>query len=228
MSDTSEAGCPPEVLGLVPWYPDAGLSVEERRRVESHAAECPDCRRELEAMARGDADEPIAVPADTLFERVLAEIEVEDAERFAARREQPRPRRALAWLRDRELNLPGFGAPVALSRGLPVAASFLGLALFAGWLFSQPPGPADLEGPLVGRERPTVSLAPEIDVVFRDTATAAEIQTALEAVGGEVIAGPTAFGRYRVRLAPEADAAAAAKALVGDAEIARFAEPVGD
>ena len=37
-------GCPPDILELIPWYPEDGLSDAERGAVEAHAACCPECR----------------------------------------------------------------------------------------------------------------------------------------------------------------------------------------
>ena len=39
-----------------------------------------------------------------------------------------------------------------------------------------------------------------LDLVFADATTAAEIQTLLDEIGGEIVAGPSALGRYSVRL----------------------------
>jgi hypothetical protein len=39
-----------------------------------------------------------------------------------------------------------------------------------------------------------------LDVVFADTTTAAELHALLDEIGGEIVAGPTALGRYSVRV----------------------------
>ena len=80
-SREEESGCPPDVLAAISWYPD-DLSVEERGAVDAHAAECVDCRRELEARL-ADLDDEAAWPTpdpDTVFTRVLAHIELDEAE----------------------------------------------------------------------------------------------------------------------------------------------------
>ena len=43
--------CPADVLGWIPWYADGGLTERERGAVEAHAAECADCRAELDIVA---------------------------------------------------------------------------------------------------------------------------------------------------------------------------------
>jgi len=68
---------------------------------------------------------------------------------------------------------------------------------------------------------------PELEVVLRSDATASQLQTALRAIDAELVAGPTALGRYRVRLPAGADASAAATALrAPETGVASFAEPL--
>jgi hypothetical protein len=76
-------------------------------------------------------------------------------------------------------------------------------------------------------ETPTLATEqPVLDVVFRDDADARRIRAALRAVNGQIVAGPTELGRYRVRLGAGADARAAAHALAAEeAGVAVYAEP---
>ena len=63
-------------------------------------------------------------------------------------------------------------------------------------------------------------------MVFREDAKAEEIHSALRAVGGQIVAGPTQLGVYRVQLGTGADLTAAAQSLRGDElGVATFAEP---
>ena len=71
-----------------------------------------------------------------------------------------------------------------------------------------------------------IEMAPALDVVFADGAPAARITELLRALGGEIAAGPTPLGRYRVRLPAGSDAAAAARRLRSEgAGVVLLAEP---
>jgi hypothetical protein len=55
-----------------------------------------------------------------------------------------------------------------------------------------------------------------LDIVFADATTAAEIQTLLDEIDGEIVAGPSPLGRYSVRVASAAqDDAQLAELLMG-------------
>ena len=221
MADRKEGplGCPPEILAAIPWYPD-DLSREEREGIDSHAAECLDCRRELEARLADPeqaAEWPMPDPDETLT-RVLARIELGEADNLREWARAPRRTRAVRWLRESEVNVPGIARPVSLSRGLSAVASF-GAAVAAASLFfgagpdgSEPPAPTAIH-----RE------APRLDVVFRDDLTSAEMAGAIEGIRGEIVAGPTPRGRYQIELPLGSNPDSAAQALV-DAGVAVYAE----
>jgi hypothetical protein len=212
------ASCPADVLEAIPWYPD-GLTSAQRGGVEAHAAVCSDCRRELALVQGEPMERPLAAPeAERVWTRVLERIAHEDDAEVApwpaARAPQ---RRSRGWLR-------------AAARPLPLAAS-LALALGVGALG------ALVGSTLAGRDEPVylpatappaVSAAgPALDVVFRKSASAAEIEKSLHAIEGSLAAGPSALGVYRVALRPGADAAGAAAALRAEAGgVAILAEPV--
>lgn len=214
-----EQGCPPEVLAAIPWYPD-DLSREEREAVESHASECLDCRRELEARLADpdqDAEWPTPDPDET-FTRVLAHVELGEAESLQEWARAPRSARAVRWLRESEVRVPGVARPVSLWRGLRVAASF-GAAVAAASLFFGA-GPDGSKAPSTAIHEPT----PVIDVVFRSDLTSAEMAGALEGIHGEIVAGPSPRGRYRIELPPGTNPDSAAQAL-SDGGVAVYAEP---
>jgi hypothetical protein len=221
MSDRSEElGCPPEILAAIPWYPD-DLTREEGEAVESHASECLDCRREHEARLADpdqEAEWPMPDPDETLT-RVLARIELGEAEGLREWARAPRSARAVRWLRESEVRVPGVAQPVSVWRGLRVAASF-GAAVAAASLFlgAGPDGSEHPPPPALYHE------APQIDVVFRNDLTAAEMAGALEGIRGEIVAGPTRRGRYRIELAPGSSPESAAQALA-DGGFAVYAEP---
>jgi len=218
---SEELTCPPEVLAAIPWYPD-DLSREEREAVDSHASECIDCRRELEArLADPDQDAEWPTPdPDATFTRVLARIELGEAEELRDWARAPRRARAVRWLRESEVRVPGVARPVSLWRGLRVAASF-GAAVAAASLFFGA-GPDGSERP------PPAALhheAPHIDVVFRGDLTTAEMAGALEGIHGEIVSGPSRRGRYRIALPFGTSPESAAQAL-SEGGFAVYAEPV--
>jgi len=78
-SETKRARCPEAVLGWIPWYVDGGLSSREKGAVEAHAAECGECRTELDLVAGEPwALDGIELPdADRMFDEITARIDSE-------------------------------------------------------------------------------------------------------------------------------------------------------
>jgi anti-sigma factor RsiW len=203
---SARASCPPEVLGLLPWYPEGALGDAERGRVEAHAAACAACRREL-ALIEGSAEpETGTVPdRELLWARTLARIAQGDRSTAVALAPEPRAR--------------GWRVPMAAAAGVLIA---LGAGLWAG---------QRMRGDVAsGREYQTANIpaqrsgAPELDVVFQPDASAEHIGAALRAIGGGIVSGPSPVsGIYRVRLGADADATRAAAQLRDG--VASFAEP---
>ncbi|MFO0688454.1 MAG: zf-HC2 domain-containing protein [Myxococcota bacterium] len=79
------ARCPEDVLAWIPWYADGGLTAREKGAVEAHAAQCGDCRAELDVVAGAPwAFEGVELPdADRLFAEITARIEAEEREERA-------------------------------------------------------------------------------------------------------------------------------------------------
>lgn len=71
------ARCPENVLAWIPWYADGGLDEREMGAVEAHAAECSDCRSELDLVAGEPwALEGVDLPdRERLFDEITARIE---------------------------------------------------------------------------------------------------------------------------------------------------------
>lgn len=220
MAKRDEAlGCPPELLAAIPWYPD-DLSTEERGAVDAHASECPDCRRELEARLADPDDEaewPTPEP-DAVFTRILSQVEIDAAETLSEWARVPRRVRAVRWLREGHVSLPGLATPLSVPRGLSAAASFCGVIAVAALFFGAGPNGNEPAPP-----RSAHAEAPQIDVVFRDDLTSGAMASAIEAIEGEIVAGPSARGRYRIALPPGTDPDGAAQAL-SDAGVAIYAE----
>jgi hypothetical protein len=215
-------GCPPDILDLIPWYPDDGLSDAERGAVEAHAACCPACRREIHG-AFGETDLPADAPA---AERVLALV----FERIAER-SRPEPDSASDRLPPPILAIPPSArAPRRPSwrRPLVAAAAASALAVLLAprvlHLFSGSPA---VYHTAAAPPVETQAAGPLLDVVLRGDVTASQLSTAFRSLGAEVVAGPTEMGRYRLRLPAEADASVAATALrAPETGVAIFAEPV--
>ena len=216
--------CPPEVLAAIPWYPD-DLSREEREAVDSHASECLDCRRELEARLvdpEQEAEWPTPEPRAT-FTRVMAHVELGEAESLREWARAPRRTRAVRWLRESEVRVPGFAQPVSVSRGLSVAASFGAAVAAASLFFGAGPNGSDPSPTPTAVHRE----APRIDVVFRGDLTLAEMAGAIEGIHGDIVAGPTPRGLYRIALPLGTNPDTAAQAL-SDAGVAVYSEPSVD
>jgi hypothetical protein len=216
--------CPPDILELIPWYPDEGLSDAERGAVEAHAAGCAECRREIHG-AFGETDLPADAPS---AERVLAQV-------FERITERGRP--VPANPRESTLLPPTLGLPARARaprrtpswRLVPWAAvaALLGLALLTPLARRVVAGPPVVYRTATALPAPTHADGPELEVVLRSETTASQLQTALRAIDGELVAGPTGLGRYRVRLPAGADTSAAATALrAPETGVASFAEPL--
>lgn len=202
--------CPEDVLGWIPSYPDEGLSEAQRGAVEAHAASCQRCRDEI-ALVLGEA-QPQVDPAETeaAFARVLARTR--GAERApAVRPATPRPRRRMT-------------PRARLAVAAVLALAFAGVGALGALALRHESAPVYRTA---AEPEAVVGDRPLLDVVFRDAADARQIRAALRAVNGQIVAGPTELGRYRVRLGVGADARAAARALAAeDAGVAVYAEPV--
>lgn len=77
--ETRRQRCPAAVLGWIPWYAEGGLTARERGAVEAHAAECGECRSELDIVAGMPwAFEGIDLPdATRMFDEITARIEAD-------------------------------------------------------------------------------------------------------------------------------------------------------
>lgn len=209
MSVVVDDSCPSEVLEAIPWYPDAGLRDDQIAAVEAHAAECSECRYEIERVQGLSAPVPAAPDADVLYARVLGMI----AEGG------PAPVRARSAASPRRTRWRAPAVRVAASAAALVAAALLGFLVASGRPESEPVYRTAASSAVDG--------GVAIDVVFRGDATADQIRAALQRVGGHVVAGPNALGVYRVALAADTEVGGVARELIGEGSgIATFAEPV--
>lgn len=208
----SEAACPADVLEAIPWYPE-GLTAAQRGALEAHAAGCADCRRELSFVRGAPAEAPaLTADAERVWKHVLERIAAEDAQGAGSVVPLAPARRLRGALRPLAL-----AASLALAVGLG-ALGTLGVLRLAGG--AEPVYRTATAGPEVS------AAGPALDVVFRKDASAGEIEAKLRAIGGRVVAGPSALGVYRIALAAGADAAGAAAALRAESGgVATLAEP---
>ncbi len=209
--------CPEDVLTWIPWYPDDGLDDLQRGAVEAHAASCARCRREL-GLISGDLEVADPPAMEAVLESVLTRVREADyappPARSAPLRSGPEGSHRRGWRR-------------SASRVL-IAAGFAALCAGVGALAATTLRDAGEPVYTTAAVQPGSEAAtgPVLDVVFRNDAAADRIRGSLRAVNGQIVAGPTELGRYRVRLGAGADARAAAHALAsGDAGVAVFAEP---
>ncbi len=250
--------CPEDVLDLLPWYPDGGLSDDERGLVESHAALCSDCRAEIQSWERG----PGALPEDApSAERVLARVferiadptvvATQTAESARPSGATTSPSGATSRPSPAHGSVPGSRqdrgvvaartAPPSRRQRLPArwwygqaAAAVLALAagLAGGRMieWTRTPGEATYEtatAPLEPASARDPVASPTLDVVLRDDVPAGRVGEVLRAVGAQIVSGPSAVGRYQLRLAPGTDAMAVAKLLSAPGTgVAAFAQPL--
>ena len=184
---------------LLPWLVNGTLAGHERDAVEQHARACIACRRELKEQqalyATARARRPVDVSAEAGFDRLSSEL---DAAPAARRRWQLRYATAAPFA-------------VAAAAGVAVLAILL-------WFTPLPGLDTDRYSTLATTPATSDTL---LDVVFADATTAAEMQALLDDIGGEIVAGPTALGRYSVRVA----AAEANDAKVRDLLVRLGADP---
>ena len=79
--------CPESVLGWIPWYGEGTedgesvLTPRQRGAVEAHAAECSDCRAELDMIAGAPFEIDVDLPdPDRMFEEITARIDAGEAD----------------------------------------------------------------------------------------------------------------------------------------------------
>jgi anti-sigma factor RsiW len=246
MVNPNHDACPADVLDLLPWYPDGGLSDDERGRVEAHAALCAECRCEIQAWERGEGVLPEDAPSAErmlarIFERIAApETVLGTSSSKAEPRLAPVTGAGSGWRQDRGV-APARTARLSRRERMPArwrygqaAAAVLALSIgLAGgrvierWrtpaeaLYRTATAPPESVSPRESAASPTV------DVVLRDDVPAGRVGEVLRAVGAQIISGPSAVGRYQLRLAPGTDATAVAKLLSAPGTgVAAFAQPL--
>jgi hypothetical protein len=180
---------------LLPWLVNGRLAAAERDAVEAHARDCLVCRRELKEQRQLAALLRSAPATDVPLESGFGALE----RRLDEPRRQPRWS-ATEW----------FPRPLDALRIGAAAAFLIVLIGSAMWLSPSRDTPAPYS---------TLAAAPgagtaQLDVVFANDTTAQDMRELLDAVGGEIVAGPSDVGRYGIRIGGgTADAAEVARVL---------------
>jgi len=167
---------------LLPWLVNGSLRPHERDAVEQHVRSCLSCHRELKEQQRLRvalrAQPVVHISPQTGLEKLARAL---DGEPVLAERAARRPLDAL----------PRF-ALVAAAAVLVVG----GLLWLTPLTRHDTRGDGAYETLVSGRQ----AARGELDVVFVQSITAAQMQSLLQEIGGSIAAGPTGAGRYRVRL----------------------------
>jgi hypothetical protein len=168
------------VYELLPWLANGTLAAAERAGAELHVRSCIVCRRELKELERlrlAVRSQPtLHLSAEGGLDRLQRQL---DREAAASR---PAPRRDAGYA-------PFFRYAAVASVGV----AFLGVLL---WLAPNVPNQA---GYNTLATQPSAQRA-QIDLIFNQRTAVADMQAVLRTVDGEIVAGPSELGRYRVRI----------------------------
>ncbi|MFN7959953.1 MAG: zf-HC2 domain-containing protein [Thermoanaerobaculia bacterium] len=204
-----------EIELLLPWYVNQTLDDTEIAWVESHLAECAECRAEVEAsrdLAQALRASALAAPFPHpgQLARLRARIDAAEEGRLSRR------------LRAAQNLLGSWPRPARwLLAGQLAAILILAAALGVGNRSAAPPTFHTLSD----RAEPPARTA-ELRVVFADDASEKQIRELLLEIRAEIVAGPSPLGAYTLKLArqPEADPLPVVLAHLRAQRTVRFAE----
>lgn len=188
-----------KILEILPWYANETLREKERRRVESHLAECQACATDLPELDEiGRATRELAQetpePSPTGLQRAVAEIERFERTRGSAglfTRLTRQVTRFLTPLAESWRPLPAY-ARVA------IAAQFLLIVGLAMFVASRPndrehrlaTGPAD--------PHKTGEIGARLLVAFQPGIREEELRQVVLAAQGQIVSGPDSNGIYTI------------------------------
>lgn len=166
---------------LLPWLANGTLEGDEHDRVERHVRGCLTCRAELieqRAMQVLVREHPLVhLSAERSFEQLNLE------QRFDRRFEQ-----ANFAQRRRLFRAPRLAAAA-------VACAAVGGAAWLGWMTFERNAP---NYELLTTETQGSEL--RLDIIFSDGTTEEQMRALLAEVDGTIVGGPSALGRYTIRL----------------------------
>ena len=209
--------------GLLPWYANGTLADDERQHVEDHVHACLTCHlelkkeRELHELVR--ASPTVNLAPEEGFDRLSRRLD--DPTRGGRRA----PAEQLAGAMER---LSGRWTTLASATRFSLAAFAL-LAVVGALLWRTVPQPVVPDSPgYVTLTSESVSAGNELDIVFADYISEPELRALVTEIDGSIVGGPTAVGRYRIRLhdgaVDEAHLSNLIRALSQDERV-RFAGP---
>lgn len=206
-----------EARTLLPWFAANALDADEARTVEAHVQASPELQQELaelQVLQQAVSDVADSEPAfrPELINDALRQIDEYEATRPApasARVSSPGLlTKAVEWLR--ETLVDGWVRAPAGAR-LAMVAQFA-LILVLGGVLLTPTGPGTSSDPVyttaAGKpgDGPAEAAGTALIIDFQPTVTEQRISELLADVGGEIVAGPSAQGRYTIRVAAESGA----------------------
>ena len=200
---------------LLPWYVNGTLAPDEAAGFEAHLQECAACRAEVawqQRLSAVPAPDGTDADADAGWAALNAELQRPAAPPTAAPSSALPAGRAGPAGRGRFRPAP---APYG-SRWFPwvLALQFIGMIGVGAALFFSPVSPA----PYTALGTPGAGTPANVLVVFKPTATEAQIRSALRAANGRFVGGPTVTGAYLVAVPPDALAGAVVR-LRSDAAV---------
>ena len=194
------------VKKLMPWFVNGTLSAAEAGRVESHLAECGECREDLafeRQLARGVAELPLN--ADDGWKAMQLRMA-----------EEAPPVRATGTVRLLRRRVPvGWAMAGSLAASVALALVVVGLRPSAApqqTYHTLGSAAADTQGQVV--------------VLFRPDTTAQQMQVILTAQNARLVDGPTSAGAYVLHL-DSGTPAGAIKALRQSSQVV-LAEPLAN
>ncbi len=211
------------VNSLLPWYANGTLADDECERVEDHVRACLTCHLELK-KERGlyelvESSPAVNLAPDEGFERLSRRLG--DDARGGGRAPVERLARATEPLWVRWMTL------ASATRFSTAAFALLAVVGLLLWRTApQPVVPGDAV--YVTLTSASESAGNELDIVFADYVSEVELRALVTEIDGSIVSGPTAVGRYRIRLRDGADNEARLPDLIralSDDERVRFAGP---